>query len=428
MDRQRDTGAPVRSGVAGREPSAPLGGLRVLDLSTGVAGQYCGKLLAAFGAECVLVEPPEGTATRRWGPSLEGSPADVRSTLFRHLNQGKTSLVVDPGAPVTGRALAARAATAHVVIHDRDRALPFPLDPTTIECAIAEFPDQGPYAAWRGNEMVHQALSGTMYMTGRPDREPLYGLGHRAYYACGTTACISVLSALHERRTSGLGQRVNTTVFESVAAIGQNFVSQYSYSKTYESRQRYPGFLALLECTDHWMVLFAIRNWEGLCSVFDLEELLDDERLATQSGRHHHWEEVTERLQERARTRTAAQLVDALQRQRISAEVVAPLHVLVGSPQWTARHLVRWAADGAGQREATLGPPFSIGDAPYAGVRPAPALDASDVSAASAAVRAGAWTSERWPIPRGGWPAVPVASSPTDTAAGRPPAPIAGHP
>jgi len=277
--------------------------------------------------------------------------------------------------------------------------LPFALNPTVIECVVAEFPDEGRYRGWRGSEMIHQALSGTMYMTGRPDRQPLYGLGHRAYYACGTTACISVLAALEERWDSGLGQRVEATVFESLAAIGQNFISQYSYSKTFESRQRYPGFLALLKCSDLWMVLFAVRNWEGLCSVFNLEELLQDDRFATQAGRHQHWELAVQRLQDRARTWRASDLVDALQRERISAEVVAPLEVLVSSPQWEARRLVRRCDTGDGSSEAALGPPFSIGESPYVGVAPTPRLQSGLGSSET-------WESERWPIP---------SSAPEDT-------------
>ena len=77
--------------------AAALGGIRVLDLSNGVAGQYCGKLLAGYGADCVLAEPPEGTPTRRMGPYLTSGRSSTRSALFRHLNQGKSSLVHQMG-------------------------------------------------------------------------------------------------------------------------------------------------------------------------------------------------------------------------------------------------------------------------------------------------------------------------------------------
>jgi crotonobetainyl-CoA:carnitine CoA-transferase CaiB-like acyl-CoA transferase len=349
---------------------AALRGLRVLDLSSGVAGQYCGKLLAGYGADCVLIEPPEGTPTRRLGPYVTGGTSSTRSALFRHLNQGKTSLSGD----ITGLPFADLAGMTDVVIRDDTTTLPFALPATVIECAIGEFPRAGRYQNWRGTEMVHQALSGTMFMTGWADRQPLYGTGHRAYYACGTTAFISVLSALHERGRSGLGQRVTATVFEANAAIGQNLVSQYSYNGSYETRRQYPGFLALLQCTDYWMVLFAIRHWEQLCAVFGLEHLLGDERFAQQADRLANWELVVAQMQERARSRSAGALVAALQQARISAEVIPPLGRLVSSPQWRARQVVQVASDAKSRTEAALRQPFAVGETEYYAVCPSPPL------------------------------------------------------
>ena len=347
-----------------------LGGLRVLDASDGIAGQYCGKLLVGYGADCILAEPPGGTATRRLWPYVRGDRSSRRSALFRHLNQGKSSIVCNPAED----SLRDLAALADVVIRDQATAMSLPLPPTAIECVIGEFPRRGPYSSWRGTEMVHQAVSGTMFMTGWPDRQPLYGVGYRSYYACGTTAFISVMSAVHERGISGLGQTVTATVFESNAAIAQNLVSQYSYNGTYEARRQYPGFVALLECLDHWMILFAIRHWEQLCDVFGLDDLREDQRFAQQASRLEHWELVVERMQADARQRSAGELVGALQRARISAEVISPLGTLISSPHWRVRRLMRSAADGSGREEAALGPPFAVGGTGYCAVRPSPSL------------------------------------------------------
>jgi crotonobetainyl-CoA:carnitine CoA-transferase CaiB-like acyl-CoA transferase len=355
--------APVTS-----PPEAALAGLRVLDLSGGIAGQYCGKLLAGYGADCILAEPPGGTATRRLGPLVPGDRSSSRSALFRHLNQGKSSVVCDPA----GGGLPLLASLADIVI--RDQAMPLRLPGTVIDCVIGEFPRCGAYRGWQGTELVHQAISGTMFQTGWPDREPLYGVGYRGYYACGTTAFISVLSAVHERARSGLGQTVTATVFESNAAIAQNLVSQHSYNGSYETRRQYPGFLALLECQDHWMVLFAIRYWERLCEVFGLDDLLGDQRFTQQASRLEHWEIVVERMQARARQSRAADLVGALQRARISAEVVTTPGSLITSPQWRARQFMRSAAGRGGRTEAALGPPFTVAGTGYCAVRPSPRL------------------------------------------------------
>ena len=398
--------------------AAALRGLRVLDLSGGVAGQYCGKLLAGYGADCVLIEPPQGTPTRRLGPYVTGGTSSTRSALFRHLNQGKASLSGD----VAGAQARELAGMADVVIRDDRTALSFALPATTIECVMGEFPRGGRYRNWQGTEMVHQALSGTMFMTGWPNRQPLYGTGYRAYYAAGTTAFISVLSALHERARSGLGQRVTATVFEANAAIGQNLVSQYSYNGSYESRRQYPGFLALLECSDYWMVLFAIRHWEQLCAVFGLEHLLGDERLASQADRLENWELVVAQMQERARSRSAGALVAALQRARISAEVIAPLGSLVSSPQWRARQVVQVASDATGRTEAALRQPFAVGTTEYCAVRPSPPLRHG-----RAGERAARRIQRRWRAPAPAYPdrepagpddCGPVGSGPVGSGAG----------
>ena len=306
----------------------PLAGTVVADLSSSVAGQYAGRLLAMYGATVVLVEPDEGTPTRRMPPL---SPAG-ESFLFRHLNQGKQSVVV------TGEVLADLLARADVVL--RDQGEPPVLPDTAVDCEVGDFPP-GPYREWTGTEMIHQALSGVMNATGSVGRPPVYGLGRRASYATGTTAYISILAALHERRESGRGQRVRATVFESAAAMAQNLVSQYSYNGTQETRARYPGFLAVLRCADAWVVLFAIRNWPSLCRVFDREELLEDPRFLTSGDRLAHWPAVVDLLQERASTMAADDVVAACQAGRVSAEKVCDLGELVASEHWRARGMLR---------------------------------------------------------------------------------------
>ena len=365
----------VLDAVSNKSDSTPvLQDLLVLDLSRDVAGQFCAKLLSSFGASCVLIESSEGSPTRYEGLTLDSTDPSRRSTLFRHLNQGKSSVIADVSTQEGQGRIRLLAKFADVIVRDSDTCLDFELPPRVVDCAVSDFPDSGPYRNWKGTEMVHQALSGTMYMTGDADRQPLYGLGRRAYFACGTTACIGVLAALHERASSGLGQRVRASVFESAAAIGQNLVSQYSYSGTFETRVRYPGFLAMLKCSDHWIVIFAIRHFEELCRVFNLAYLLDDDRLGTQAGRLEHWPEITDRLREEAASRRAAELVDALQRARISAEIVAPLTELPTSPQWIARKLLRSVETEDGLAEKALGPPFTVGSSRYMGVGPSPTL------------------------------------------------------
>ncbi len=350
----------------------PLCDLVVVDLSDSVAGQYCGRLLALNGSEVALVEPPGGCSMRVRG-QIDERRGVGHSFLFEHLNQNKASIVVDESQTAGRSRLAELIAAADVVIHDGRTDLP-PLHPSAIECVARDFP-AGPYESWIGTEMIHQALSGVMNATGTAGREPIYGVGERAGYAAGTTAYISVLAALVLRRRDGIGDRIDVTRYEALAAMGQNLVSQYSFNGTSETRARYPGFLAMLRCADAWMVLFAIRNWEPLCRVLGRDDLATDERFATQADRLARWDEIVAELGRSAAAWRADDLVAALQASRISAETVTSLAALVGSDQWRNRSVLGDVdVPGDRPRQQAVARPFQITGVATGARRAAPRL------------------------------------------------------
>ena len=232
-----------------------LVGVRVVDATSDVAGQFCGRLFADYGAEVVLVERAEGVATRRQGPF-----DDEGSLLFRHLNQGKSGFTWRQGDAASELDLDRLLREAGIVLADAGDPIAARAE-NKIVCRVSDFGEHCPYRGWRGGEIVHQALSGVMFTTGAQDREPLYGVGRRSAYACGATAYISCLAALIWRDRTGESQAVEAITAEAAAAMAQNLVTQYSYSRTYASRRQYPGMLAQLECRDGWLVLFALRGW-----------------------------------------------------------------------------------------------------------------------------------------------------------------------
>ena len=324
---------------------SPLSGVVVLDASESIAGQYAGRLLAMHGADVLLMEPPGGTRTRTLSPRTP----DDGSYLFRHLNQGKRSVALDPTTDADlFRGLIDR---ADVVLRGPDSMTISPIPGSAIDCEIRDFPVSGPYRDWQGSELIHYALSGTMNATGDITRKPIYGVGRRSSYATGTSAYIAVVSALWERHSSGRGQRVGATVFESLAAMGQNLVSQYSYNGTAETRAKYPGFLAMLKCKDAWVIMFAIRGWPTMCRVFGLEHLIDDPRFRTSGDRLANWEAAVELFRGPASGMLADDVVAQAQAGRVSAERVSSLSDLVSSQQWSARSMLRAVSSADGTRE-----------------------------------------------------------------------------
>jgi crotonobetainyl-CoA:carnitine CoA-transferase CaiB-like acyl-CoA transferase len=353
---------------------SPLDGLLVVDVTSGVAGQFAGQLLARYGAEVILVEPPGGTPTRRMPPLQERADGSALSFLFWNLNEGKQSAVADLAAPADRAGFEHLCRRADVILHDRSVPLPADLPPSVITCEVSDFPAAGPYAAWQGTEMLHQALAGVMFITGQPGREPLYGVGHRAYYATGVTACVTVLAALVERQRSGTGQRAATTVLESAAAMAQNQVTQYSYNQTWQRRAVLPGFLALLRCADSWVVLFGLRNWPAICQTFGLPELAADPRFAGQAARRENWAAAIELLQGRASGLRAAEVVEQGQRIKVNIEEVSSLDGLADSAQWRARGMTVPATAPDGTPGRALGPVFRIAGGTDLAGAPAPAL------------------------------------------------------
>jgi crotonobetainyl-CoA:carnitine CoA-transferase CaiB-like acyl-CoA transferase len=209
--------------------SRPLDGLRVVELGSSLAGAFCGKLLAAFGAEVIKVEPPEGDPNRRLGPFAGDRPDREASLTYLYLNTGKLGLTLPLGSAAGQRALRRLLADVDVVLDglghgqlDRlglgyaDLAAQ---SPGLVLTAITPFGDDGPYRDLLDGELVLLALGGLLNMVGEPEREPLRLGGYQAQYVTGLSALTGTLAALFARDLSGLGQRVEVSAHESVAFV-----------------------------------------------------------------------------------------------------------------------------------------------------------------------------------------------------------------
>jgi crotonobetainyl-CoA:carnitine CoA-transferase CaiB-like acyl-CoA transferase len=406
---------------------SPLDGLLVVDVTSGVAGQFAGQLLARYGAEVILVEPPGGTPTRRMPPLAEHADGASLSFLFWNLNEGKQSAVADLAEDADRAGFDSLCRRADVILHDRSVPLAPDLPPSVITCEVSDFPATGPYAAWLGTEMIHQAMAGVMFITGRPDREPLYGVGHRAYYATAVTACVTVLAALVDRQRSGAGQSAAVTVFESAAAMAQNQVTQYSYNQTYQSRLALPGFLALLRCADSWVVLFGLRNWPAICQTFGLPELAADPRFAPQPARRENWATAIALLQERASGLRAAEVVEQGQRIKVNIEEVSSLDSLADSAQWAVRGMIVPATAPDGQPGRALGPVLRIAGGTDLAGAPAPVLGSTALGSTALGSTALGSTVPGGAVP-GGAPPPPAGHTPAGGSPGRSSPGLSGPP
>ncbi|HEV8207517.1 MAG TPA: CoA transferase, partial [Acidimicrobiia bacterium] len=190
-----------------------LGGLRILDLCD-ASGWLTGRILADFGADVTLVEPPGG------------HPDRAHCYAFAALNAGKSSVSVEPETSEGSRRLAELVAQADVVIETGQRQLNdsrITRHDRLIWCAITPFGLTGPKSAWRASDLGVLAQAGTMYMTGDPDRVPLRCSFPTSWFHGCAEAAAATLAALHQRDLTGRGQIVDVSLQEThlMATMGR---------------------------------------------------------------------------------------------------------------------------------------------------------------------------------------------------------------
>jgi crotonobetainyl-CoA:carnitine CoA-transferase CaiB-like acyl-CoA transferase len=300
----------------GEEPRrGPLSGLLVADFSRILAGPYATMLLADLGAEVVKVEAPGGDDTRTWQPPVR----DGVSTYYLAINRNKRSVALDlkdPADLALARELARR---ADVFIENfRPGGLArFELDydsvaannPGIVYASISGFGSGPKGAALPGYDLMVQAISGLMSLTGDPDGEP-YRAGISVFdVMAGLHATIGVLSALNVRHGTGRGQHVEVNLLSSALSGLVNQASAYVAGGVVPFRMgnSHPSLFPYepLPCADGELIITAGNDtqFRKLCEVLGMKDLADDERFRRNQDRTANRDELRPLLVERLRTR-----------------------------------------------------------------------------------------------------------------------------
>jgi crotonobetainyl-CoA:carnitine CoA-transferase CaiB-like acyl-CoA transferase len=354
-----------------------LGFIRALDLSESIAGQFCCRMLADYGADVTLVEPPQGSATRRMAPFRESAGAERQSLLFEHLNLSKNSLIIDR-TTAAGRDLLrdlARNSDVVVVPAGFDRAALRGASPTCIIATVSPFGEGTPKSHWRGTEMIYQAMSGMMTHNGRHDREPLYGVGNRASYCAGIAAYSSILAALMVRERTGVAQDVAIDIAHVAASMTYPFALQYSYNGSFEERGMRGQPLVEVKCREGWIAIWIRANHFAIvCDVLGMPEMATDPRFAGDADRKANFQQFIAEVQKRVADRVGADIVKALQAKRVVAACCfKPSQLGPDAEHLKVRDFWHVMSTDAGPRLA-LGPQFRMSRTPRRAPTPAPSL------------------------------------------------------
>ena len=322
----------------------PLEGVRVLEIASIIVGPLAGQYLGDMGADVIKLEPPEGDRTRVMGPRR--SPK--MSSFFLTSNRSKRSVVADLKTPEGRQILQALMARCDVLLHSMrtpaaDRlGLKYddlaPLHPRLIYCHVAGYGDDGLYAGRPAYDDIIQAASGLAHLQTIIAGQPRFIPTIIADKISGLHAAYAIAMALLQRAQTGMGQKVDVSMFETMAAF--NMV-EHQWGHTFEppiapmgyepvstaSRRPYKtkdGFLALLPYND--------SDWQRFFEIAGEPEVMQDARFATFRARQQHFRVVWDEIERQVARKTNAEWLALLTPEDIPFSVVNSLEDLVNDP------------------------------------------------------------------------------------------------
>ena len=284
-------------------PSAPLQGLKVVELARILAGPWIGQTLADLGADVIKVEAPEGDDTRRWGPPFilqkDGTNADA--AYFHSCNRGKRSVVADLTTEAGSAFVRGLAREADVLIENfkvgglRKYGLDYEtlhaLNPRLVYCSVTGFGQSGPYANRAGYDAMIQAMSGIMDITGEPDGSPQkMGVAFADIFT-GLYGVIAIQAALAARERNGHGQHIDMALLDCMVAVLANQALNYLVSGVSPQRlgTAHPNIAPyqVFPVRDG-NIMLAVGNdaqFRRVCEILGLPALSRDPRYADNASR-----------------------------------------------------------------------------------------------------------------------------------------------
>jgi CoA:oxalate CoA-transferase len=279
-----------------------LSDVKVLDLTWHIAGPYCTKLLADYGADVIKVERPgKGDPTRAMGPFFKDDPHPEKSGLFLHLNTNKKGITLNLKSATGKKIFKQLVADADILVESfRPHVMPgLGLDYQTLEkvnprlvmVSVSSFGQTGPYRDFKASEIVEYAMGGEMYSTGIAGREPLKLGGNVIQYQAGTVAAVATMGALYSAEDQGIGQHVDVSIMETqVGSADRRIMYILSYIMAGVITTRWPPpreavrMLIMPQgvypCKDGFVNTLSLPQWwPRYIEALGMPELKDDPRF-----------------------------------------------------------------------------------------------------------------------------------------------------
>ncbi|TAJ84374.1 MAG: CoA transferase [Reyranella sp.] len=351
-------------------------GIRVLDLSRVLAGPFCGQMLADFGADVIKVEDVGGDENRKWAPVIDGQSAN-----FLSVNRGKRGMTLNLKSESGQEVLADLVRKADVVIDSFlpgvarrlgvDDARLRALRPDLVHATISGYGHEGPLAAKPGYDLMLQAFSGMMAMTGERDGGPIRAGASFIDMATGLLAFSGIASALYARQAGRAGgQHIQVSLLETAIALLGYHVPAYTMGGKVPPRDGsgvwhivpYQAF-----ATRDGHVLAGATNdaaWQRLCAAIGATALAADPAFATSALRIENRDRVIPALAAIFATRSTADWVEALDAANVPCAPVNDISQTLAHPQIAAMKMVLDVARRDGGSMPLVGVPLNLSATP----------------------------------------------------------------
>ena len=350
-----------------------LGHIRVLDLSLFLSGPYGSQILADMGAEVIKVEPSGGDMTRQLPPNFIAGD----SAYFHSINRNKKSIVINYKKPDGLALLKKLAAECDVLLENQkpgglaEHGITYEtisaVNPRIVYCSISGFGQDGPEAQRPAYDMVIQALSGGMSLTGEPDGASVRAGIPLADLSAGMYAATAICAALESRNVTGKGRFIDISMLDCQIAMLTYQASYYLASGTVPGRQgkgheSIPSYRSFTARDGRDVVVCANtdRMWVSLCEAAGLHDFATEAELATRRGRYYHRDRIIAAFDKAFLERDADDWVKDLLAQGVPVGTVNNLAETFANPQVAWRNMILELTDDEGHHLRVAGNPVKL--------------------------------------------------------------------
>jgi len=334
--------------------TAPLAGIKVVEISVAMAGPFCGMLLGDYGADVIKIERTEvGDDSRAWSPYFHGS----MGYYYAAANRNKRGMALDLKTEEGVRIARTLIEEADVLVHNyRVGALErlgldyeslSRVNPRLIYCAISGFGATGPLSKEPANDLFMQAYAGSMSITGDPEGSPAKMGMSVADVGGGMFGAIGVMMALETRHRTGRGQRVDTSLLEGHMSMLAQFFTRYFSSgevpgPSGSGALTSPTYRAY-QASDQWIVISAFnqRMWKGLCAALEQPDWLNDPRFIDPQSRSLNRPLLIQLIGAEIIKQPLAYWESRLKQNEVPCSPVNTIDKVVEQPQVLARDMVQ---------------------------------------------------------------------------------------